>query len=280
LPRWVQDSMAEKKDRITLSDSHNSRGIELADRGWLDEAVREFKKAIELDPNSAHAHDNLATVYAEKKLYRDALDEYLTAIRLEPDSATAHYNLACFLSTYGLEMSVAQYREAIELEPEYPDAHLNLGLALADQDQMDEAKGELQTAIALNAQDGFARHELAAIHMDEGDYRAAIVQLKEVTRLEPDSFEAYLDLGICYSQKGFYEEAERAYLRAGELNGDDLLLKYNVAALYAQWGRPREAKDALARAVAQDAVKVRVWLASDPMFDVLSGDPEFEALLR
>src|SRR4051794_35804305 len=53
--------MARDKDNIALSDEHNSRGIELADRGWLDEAIKEFKKAIDLDPNSAHAHDNLAT---------------------------------------------------------------------------------------------------------------------------------------------------------------------------------------------------------------------------
>lgn len=45
--------MPREKDSITSSDEHNARGIELADRGWLDEAVKEFKKAIELDPNSA-----------------------------------------------------------------------------------------------------------------------------------------------------------------------------------------------------------------------------------
>src|SRR5881628_255377 len=92
--------MAKEKDTLSQSDEHNARGIELADRGWLDEAIKEFKKAIELDPESAHAHDNLATVYSEKKLYREALKEYLTALELEPDSATAHYNLACFLATH------------------------------------------------------------------------------------------------------------------------------------------------------------------------------------
>src|SRR3954451_24712768 len=105
--------MAREKDNIALSDEHNSRGIELADRGWLDEAIKEFKKAIELDPSSAHAHDNLATVYSEKKLYAQALEEYLTALKLEPESATAHYNLACFLATHSHEMAIDQYKEAI-----------------------------------------------------------------------------------------------------------------------------------------------------------------------
>jgi tetratricopeptide (TPR) repeat protein len=270
----------DKKDHIALSDAHNARGIELADRGWLDQAIQEFQKAIELDPSSAHAHDNLATVYSEKKLWRDALQEYLTALRLEPDSATAHYNLACFLASHGPEMAVAEYEEAIREDPEYPDAHLNLALTLADQERLDDAKRELRRAIELAPKDAFPRHELAAILMDEGDFRAAIGQLNEVTRLEKGNFEAWLDLGICYAQKGFYAEAERAYEAARAIQPEDLLLDYDTAALYALWGRPAEALAALRRAMATDPAKVRGWLQSDAMFKGLEGNEEFQALAR
>ena len=119
--------MSRDKDHIALSDQHNSRGIELADRGWLDEAIREFQKAIELDPRSAHAHDNLAAVHAEKKQWREALREYLAALELEPDSAAGHYNLASFVYGHGLEMAKASLQEAIALDPEVPEAHLTLG---------------------------------------------------------------------------------------------------------------------------------------------------------
>ncbi len=270
--------MPREKDPLGQSDEHNSRGIELADRGWLDEAIKEFKKAIELDPNSAHAHDNLATVYAEKKQFREALAEYLTAIKLEPDAATAHYNLAVFLSTHGNDFAVAQYQEAISLEPDYPDAHLNLGLAHADAGRLEEARKELRTAIELDAADPFPKHELAALMMDEGDYRGAIGYLKEVTRLDAKNFEAWLDLGICYAQKGFYAEAERAYDKGAELDKDDVLLVYNQAALYALWGRPTDSIAFLTRALGTDKDKVQSWLRTDPMFDSLKGQPEFEAL--
>ena len=269
----------DTKDRTSRSDEHNSRGIELADRGWLDEAIKEFKKAIDLDPKSAHAHDNLATVYGEKKLYRDALREYLTALELEPDSPTAHYNLACFLATHGQEMAVDQYKEAIELDPEYPDAHLNLGMTYADMDKREDAVTEFKAAIELDPLDPLAHHELAAMLMDEGDYRAAISQLNEVVRLDAENFEGHLDLGICYAQKGFYEEAQRCYERARALSPDDVLLNYNVAALYALWDRPRDALEALKKAVEKDALKVRGWLASDPMFESLKGQPDFEQLV-
>jgi Flp pilus assembly protein TadD len=145
---------------------------------------------------------------------------------------------------------------------------------------VDLAVKELERAIALAPEDPFARHELATIQMDEGDYRAAIAHLKEVVRLEASNFEAWLDLGICYAQKGFYAEAERAYAKARELQPEDLLLNYNVAALFALWGKPRDALDALRKALSIDPPKVRGWLQNDPMFEALEGTAEFDELAR
>jgi Flp pilus assembly protein TadD len=182
------------------------------------------------------------------------------------------------MATHGPEMAIAEYREAIALDPEYPEAHLNLGLTLADQGNTEEARRALERAIELDPKDPYPRHELAAMLMDEGDHRTAIGLLKEVARLEPANFDAWLDLGICFAQKGFYAEADRAYTRARELQPDDLLLNYNVAALHALWGRPAAALEALRKALALDPAKVRSWLDADPMFDALKGTPDFEAL--
>jgi Flp pilus assembly protein TadD len=98
-------------------------------------------------------------------------------------------------------------------------------------------------------------------------------------RLEPENFEAHLDLGICYAQKGFYAEAERSYEKARALNGEDLLLNYNLSALYALWDRPADALTFLKKALALDRQKVLSWLSTDPMFDSLKSKPEFESLL-
>ena len=81
------------QDGSVRSDEHNSRGIELADRGWLDEAIKEFKKAIELDPESAHAHDNLATVYARRHKVHEAIRELQHALAIEPRHVAARREL-------------------------------------------------------------------------------------------------------------------------------------------------------------------------------------------
>src|SRR2546429_355548 len=159
------------------------------------------------------------------------------------------------------------------------DEHNSRGIELADRGWLDEAINEFRAAIELDSEDPVARHELAALLMDEADYRSAITQLNEAVRLEPENYEAHLDLGICYAQKGFYQEAERCYAKARELSPDDVLLNYNVAALYSLWDRRADALTALRKALEKEPAKVRSWLAADPMFDGLKGAPEFEQLV-
>lgn len=268
------------KDRIALSDKHNARGIELADHGMLDEAVREFRRAIELDPDSAHAYDNLGSVLAEKQLYREALSCYLTAIRLDPEAPTAHYNLATFLANHGLEMAAEEYREAIDLDPEYPDAHAQLAITYADQGLIDEAVQAFGRAIELEPDDPFPRYELAILWMEEGEPRRAVDELREVVKLDPEHFDAFLDLGICYTQLGFYDEAEKSFLRASELRADDVTLAYSHAGLHALRGRVEDGLRLLSQALAQEPDLVRSWLRHDRMFDRLREEPAFGALLH
>ncbi|MGZ3461808.1 MAG: TPR end-of-group domain-containing protein, partial [Archangium sp.] len=60
---------------------------------------------------------------------------------------------------------------------------------------------------------------------------------------------------------------------------DDVLLNYNVAALYSLWDRKPDALAALRKALEKEPAKVRSWLAADPMFDAIKSAPEFEQLI-
>ena len=258
---------------------HNERGIELAERGWLEEAEREFRRAIELDPASAHPYENLAMLHVRRKEWREALLAHLRAVELEPESAGARFTLASFLATHGLEMAESEYRQSIAADPEHAEAHMELGMTLADLGRVSEGLEELATAVRLAPEDPMARQELAALLMDEGDHRAAIGHLREAVRLAPESYESHLDLGFCYAQKGFLEEAERAYLRAQALRPDDAVANYDLASLYAQWGRSADVLEPLGKALAADREKVKGWLASDPLFDPLRGSEAFDQLV-
>jgi Flp pilus assembly protein TadD len=271
--------MGRKRDEITESDDHNARGIELADRGWLDEAASEFNKAIKLDPNSTHAHDNLATIHAEQGQHLEALFEFIEAVRVDPESPTVHHFLASFLAAHGQELAISEYRRAIELEHEFPDAHLNLALALADAGELEEAVSELEIAHAQAPEDEMVEHELASCLIDLERYPQAISHLKLIIKGHPEHVEAYVDLGIAYTAQGFYAEAEAVLRRALEIDTHDFASHYQLAALFAAWSRPGDALDALERAAALDQEKLSQWLADDRMFEPIQDEERFIKLL-
>jgi len=271
--------MARRRDHISQSDEHNARGIDLADRGWLDEAISEFRKALELDPQSAHAHDNLGTVLAEKGDLLEALVEYVAALAADPESPTAHHYLASFLAGQGQDLALAQYRRALELEYDFPDAHLNLALALAERGQLEEAVAELEIAHGQLPDDEMIQHELACCLIDVERYPEAIGHLKKIIKRYADHIEAYVDLGIAYTAQGFYAEAESVLKAALAIDAEDFAAHYHLAALYATWGRTDSCFEHLELAATRDHEKMRAWLRDDRLFDLLRDDQRYAKLL-
>ncbi|HEY7428499.1 MAG TPA: tetratricopeptide repeat protein, partial [Gemmataceae bacterium] len=88
--------------------AHNNLGLILSDMGRRDEAIEEYHKAIESDPNLAMAHYNLGNSLRDKEPFDKAVGEYEEAIRLKNDYAEAHCNLGHMLQRKG------RFAEALE----------------------------------------------------------------------------------------------------------------------------------------------------------------------
>ena len=272
--------MAQPPDQESVAETHNLRGIELADRGWLDEAEKEFRKAIQVAPESPHAYDNLGTILADRGQPLDALDLFLRAIQCAPHLSSTHHYLACFLSEHAAALTEAQFRKAIELDPHSVDAHLNLGLAMATQKRHQEALLYLRRANELAPDDDTVLHELACSLIDIEAYPEAIQYLKALLKRTPTHINALIDLGIAYTAQGFLEEAENVLGQALEHDEFDFGAHYHIAALYAASERFGEAFDHLDVCLGQDRSKCLMWMRDDSIFDTLRDNKRFEELMR
>lgn len=110
---------------------YHDAGLQQAQQGRFDEAVQSFRKATELDPTWAEAHNNLGAALGQKGLFNEADREFEIAIKIKRDYAGAHNNLGFSLERQGkLEEAIRHFRLAIKFNPEFSEARENLNAAL------------------------------------------------------------------------------------------------------------------------------------------------------
>lgn len=84
-------------EKATLADTHMNLGSVLDDAGRPDDAIAEYKEALQLQPRDAKAHYNLSIVYQKRKDMASAISELRIAAKLAPDWPTPHIMLARLL---------------------------------------------------------------------------------------------------------------------------------------------------------------------------------------
>ena len=151
-----------------------------------DEAKKNYEKAIELDPNTAETHSGYA--YSLERLGRtdDARAEYQTAIRLNPKSAQLYYAYAAFLDKRGeTDAAIAQYQHALVVEPNFADAHSELATALFGKGDLRGAETHFAEATRLNPKRADVHGNFGSLLLQEGRTSQAIIQYEEALRLDP-----------------------------------------------------------------------------------------------
>jgi tetratricopeptide (TPR) repeat protein len=130
---------------------HGGLGLAYQERGFLDEAIREFTAAIELGPNMAKNHYNIGRAYEEKGLFENAIDAYKKAVELNPEYIDAYFNLANLSMRLQLRKdAIYAYRRVIELDPADLEAYNNLGVAHAMQGEIEKAVGLWEKVLEMD----------------------------------------------------------------------------------------------------------------------------------
>jgi tetratricopeptide (TPR) repeat protein len=135
-----------------LASSHVQTAFDFSTRGSaflaierFDEAVSDFRQALQLKPDDLLAHFSLCRALSANGLHDEAIAGYREAIRHNPRAVALHNNLGVELSSKGfMNQAIASYREAIRLDPDGLVANRNLIITLVRAEMLDKAKEELQ----------------------------------------------------------------------------------------------------------------------------------------
>ena len=104
------------------------RALELRDQKDLTEEVALYRRALELNPDFAEAHNNLGNALRKLGKFDEAVVCLHRALELQPNFAEVYFNLGItFHEQRHLDKAVACYHRALELKPDFAEAHSDLG---------------------------------------------------------------------------------------------------------------------------------------------------------
>jgi serine/threonine protein kinase/Tfp pilus assembly protein PilF len=172
-----------------------SRGmmtLRLATRDAPDRAISTFERALAIDPDYAEAWAGLATAYQVKGVFLG-----LTEL---------------------LDKAISCAERALALDPKLAEAHVALGSALFALGRNDQAATALEAAIAHDPKHARAHAMLARVHwIGRGDLKGGIRELERAIVINPQFGYAHLQLANLYTEKGEYTRAEASARRAVDL---------------------------------------------------------------
>ncbi len=182
--------------------------LQLQQEGKYQASVDEWKKALEISPNDAKAHNNLGRALAAKGDIEDAISHWQRALEVNPGFPEARNNLGVALVGKGrLDEAITHFRKILEVDPEYAEIYNNLGIALDRKGKLDSAIGQWQKALDLNPEYADAHNNLGFGLYRKKKPDEAIAHWLKAVEIDPKLAQAHFNLGNAYYSRRRIPEA-------------------------------------------------------------------------
>jgi serine/threonine protein kinase/Flp pilus assembly protein TadD len=237
-----------------LAEAHTSLAkIKLSYEWDWAGAENEFRRALELKPGYATAHQWYGVYLSEMGRHDESLEHRRRALELDPLSLSISTGLArAYFWARRYDEAIAHLQNALERDPKYADTHWSFGLAYEQKKMYDEAVAAFQRAISLS-------------------------KTAEFPEGKPEMIAA---LGHAYAVAGRRDDALRILEQLNELVGrQSYVSPYSIALIHAALGDKEQAFEWLERAY-RERDESFIHLKVDPRLDHLRDDPRFAEMLR
>ncbi|HPL64066.1 MAG TPA: tetratricopeptide repeat protein [Syntrophales bacterium] len=144
-------------------------GLEMVRKGDLDAAVRQFRKALNANPDSLEALTNLGLALAHQGKIDEAIPFFRKALKIKPELPEVHNSLGVALARTGkTDEAVSHLRQAIRINPKFAKAHNSLGVILARTGRAEEGLNHLEQAVRLQPNYEEAKRNLQIVRQAIG----------------------------------------------------------------------------------------------------------------
>jgi tetratricopeptide (TPR) repeat protein len=194
-----------------LSGTSLARGIDHYQKGDYEGAIREFRRAISLDPysdNSLKAYDFIAQAYMKLKRPEDAKKVYKEAMRLFPQEDSLYLKLGnLYYDESDYQKAEAEYLKAVRIAPS-PENLYPLGQVYLSTKRYKEAEEVFQRILRHEPGNYGALYSLGKVYAEMGLFSEAIEKFKGAIEIKRDFAYVYYDLGAVYARIGEFDRAQ------------------------------------------------------------------------
>ena len=200
--------ISEKVKTIRHAASNNKLGMVFLTRNLYNEAMDQFKNAVELDPEFVEPYNNLGYVLLKQELYQDAIDAFSSGIKIDGEYADLHYNLGyAYVHTQKYGEAIQEFNKAIEINGNYVAAVFHLSIIYLK--SIIEEVPDLYTSsiperlekvkhllIDIRTQEQYSEFEYIDTildHIDKSNFTEAIKALEKAERELPEMLDKYLE---------------------------------------------------------------------------------------
>lgn len=208
-----------------------------ARKGDFMKAVELYREALEKEkmkaPEMAETRYKLGRVLDKMSRLDEAVEEYRLAVELKPDNIKYYLAMADDLDAMGLiEQEIIILRNAAILDNANPHVKTMLGTAYARLGQYTNARTEFEAALRLNARDPQSHVNMGLLYDKEGNAGKAIESWENALKINPDYDPALLTLGAMYTRLGKYSDSVKIYRKLASMKPENLKYRSSLGIAY------------------------------------------------
>jgi protein O-GlcNAc transferase len=276
--------VAPSSDGGMDSEALRKSGNALLEQGQIEQALRAYRQAIELDPTNQGAWVNLGYLLNDRQEFDDAKTALQRAVELDPKSDDALYLLgtvelaledeAAAMAHFGRALAVrpdfercrsdlcvihlrrgdhdAARREAalgIAADPRAAEFHAIMGNLHRHAGELDQADASFRTALSLQPNAALVHASLGEVLQKQGKVPEALSCYQRALQLEPRMVEALLNMGLLRHRQGDLTTAVRIYRDALAVAPDHIEILSNLGSALTGLHHLPEACDVLNKAL-------------------------------
>ncbi len=237
-------------------------------------------QALDLDDSLAEAHTSLGLVKEHFEWdWAGAEKEFKRAIELNPNLATAHHWYGDYLTNMGrFDEGIAETKKAQELDPLSPIINTTMGWQFYVEGRNENALEQLRKVLDIDPKFSPARRILEEVYAHMGKHKEAVAEREKALSLS-GSPELAASIEEDFTKSGYKGVLQSWLDGLTELSKHSYVSSYSIAESYMRMDQKQKAFEWLEKAYEEHDSGL-VSLAVEPMFENIRPDPRFKEVLR